>query len=108
MVITGSICLMAAGVYINKYIDTDMDLTITSTELNYSTQIFATDSEGNNQILYTNKGNQLFLSMYNSAFTVYKQIISNRNIPKHFSTSTNNYIITNGWVTLSLLFPRST
>lgn len=58
MVITGSICLMAAGVYINKYIDTDMDMTITSTELNYSTQIFATDSEGNNQILYTLHGEQ--------------------------------------------------
>ena len=58
MVITGSICLMAAGIYINKYIDTDMDMTITSTELNYSTQIFATDSEGNNQILYTLHGEQ--------------------------------------------------
>ncbi|MBR5742402.1 MAG: PBP1A family penicillin-binding protein [Clostridia bacterium] len=57
-IITGSICLMAAAVYISRYIDTDMDLSITSTELNYSTQIFAPGAEGSNEVIYTLHGEQ--------------------------------------------------
>ena len=57
-IITGSICLMAAAVYISRYIDTDMDLSIASTELNYSTQIFAPDEEGKDQVIYTLHGGQ--------------------------------------------------
>ncbi len=58
MIITGSICLMAAAVYINRYVDTDMDMSIASNELNYSTQLYATDSEGNNNVIYTLHGEQ--------------------------------------------------
>ena len=57
-VITGSICLMAAAVYISRYIDTDMELNLASTDLNYSTQIFAPDTEGKNQVIYTLHGEQ--------------------------------------------------
>jgi len=58
IIITGSICLMAAAVYITRYIDTDMDMTITSTELNYSTQLYASNSQGGQAVIYTLHGEQ--------------------------------------------------
>ena len=57
-IITGSICLMAAAVYISRYIDTDMDLNIASADLNYSTQIFAPGAEGKVEVIYTLHGAQ--------------------------------------------------
>ena len=57
IVVTGSICLMAAAVYINKYIDADMDLSIASTELNYSTQIYAMNGS-TPEVIYTLHGEQ--------------------------------------------------
>lgn len=43
---TGSICVTAFAIYVNRYIDPTMDLSFASAQLNYTTVIYYTDANG--------------------------------------------------------------